>query len=59
MSGLGLLFIMFVVDNIFTDGLEYSQKNNNPKEDNFYAPWEEEFINFKKTPQLKSYRRKS
>ena len=41
MSGLGLLFIMFVVDNIFTDGLEYPQKNNYPKEDNLYAPWEE------------------
>ena len=32
---------MFVVDNIFTDGLEYSQKNKYAKEDNLYAPWEE------------------
>ena len=39
---------MFIADNLFTSGTDYSRHSNLHKDIDLYAPWEEEVQNFKK-----------
>lgn len=50
---------MFIADNIFIHGIDFSKKNNSKENDKDYAPWDEEVQNYKKTPLLYDSRRKS
>ena len=48
---------MFVVDNLFIDGADYSKKDNEI-EQQIYTPWDSEIYSFKKTPIFTFHKKK-